>query len=194
LVVDVETSKSLATLRREYLEKSVAGESLVVEEEDNSDEAEGEAHLTDLIHLRLEFWTAFKAWMEDRSNIRLQKAAPRPWLSTTIGRAGVHISAVISTWNSLSESGDPGMRVQLVLSSDRSKEYFLALQAQKEAIQTQIKSALHWYDIECNKQRRIYVSKDADFRDRTDWPTQFEWLGDHMDAFSSVSGPLVRSL
>ena len=86
------------------------------------------------------------------------------------------------------------MRVQLVLSSDQSKEHFLALQARKENIQAQIKSELHWDDIEGNKQRSIYVSKDADFRDRTEWPTQFEWLGAHLEVFSSAFAPLVRSL
>jgi hypothetical protein len=195
-LVDVETKKSLASLRREYLEKSGGGTNLIGEDEDGPADAEEEqeANLTDLRHLQLEFWTAFKAWMEARSNIRLQKAAPQQWLSTRIGRSGFHVSAVISTWNSLTETGTLEMRVQLVLSSDRSKEQFSALAAHKEALQAQIKTELHWHDIEGNKQRRVYVRKDADFRDKSEWPAQFEWLGAHLETFSSAFGPLVRSL
>lgn len=111
-----------------------------------------------------------------------------------IGRSGFHISAVISTWSSAGDAGNPELRVQLVLTSDRSKEHFLELQARKDLLQAQITSELHWHDIEGNKQRRIYVRKDADFRDRGEWLAQFEWLGNHLEVFNSAFGPLVRSL
>ena len=130
--------------------------------------------------------------MDGRSSIRLQKAAPQQWMATTLGRSGFHVSAIISS--GFLSDGDPELRVQLVMTSDRSKEQFLALEARRETVQAQIKSELHWHDIEGNKQRRIYVRKDADFRDRAEWPAQFKWLGEHMEIFSSVFGPLVRSL
>jgi hypothetical protein len=181
-------------LRREYVEKSSSASNVVGEDEDGLDDAESTASLTELRKLRLEFWTAFKAWMEGRSSVRLQKAGPQSWMSMGIGRSGFHVSAVITTWSSASEDGDPEIRVQLVLASDQSKEHFLALAAQKETIQAKFKSKLHWHDIEGNKQRRIYVCMDADFRDRAEWSKQFEWLKEHLEVFSSVFAPLVRSL
>ena len=66
--------------------------------------------------------------------------------------------------------------------------------ARREAIEAQVKTPLFWHDVEGNKQRRIYVRKDADFRNRNEWPGQFEWLGEHLEKFGAAFGPLVKSL
>ena len=97
-LVDVETSKSLASLRREYLEKSATGESLVVEDEDDSDDAEGDGapYRADAAETRI---LDRLQGVDGRSlEHRLQKAAAAAMdLDHNRPSQGFTLSAVIST-------------------------------------------------------------------------------------------------
>lgn len=155
---------------------------------------EGAGRVTELRQLQLNFWTAFRSWLEERSSIRPQKASPQHWMSASIGRAGFHLNCIVSTWSSVDNRAEPEIRVQLVIASPKSTEQFEALLAKRAELEAAIGAPLTWHRSEGNRQHRVYVRTPADFRQTNEWPEQFEWLRKYLEAFHRVFGPIVRTL
>jgi hypothetical protein len=63
--------------------------------------------LTNAKQLQLEFWTAFREFVLDQKTIiKPRKPQPQVWMSFSIGRAGIQLTAVASTWDSAKENYD----------------------------------------------------------------------------------------
>lgn len=76
------------------------------------------------------FWTLFKEYMEARSRVRCQNPAAQHWMNHSIGRTGLHLSSIASTWDSESNRfGSGELRVELVLDDGNSKMYFTQWEA-----------------------------------------------------------------
>jgi hypothetical protein len=144
--------------------------------------------------LQHRFWVAFREFMQENSNLPCQKPSHQAWMIHTIGRSFVHLSSVISKYNSVSNTWDPEIRVELVCMGDTGRKYFLQLQQQREKIDKALGVPVTWYCPEETKQSRIYVRRDADFTDETKWPEQQEWLRKHLELFKKVLGPIVKEL
>ncbi len=57
--------------------------------------------------LQLEFWTAFRNYVEEHgASFRTTKPLPQNWMNISIGRSGIHLNAIASLWDSVSESYD----------------------------------------------------------------------------------------
>jgi hypothetical protein len=81
--------------------------------------AEGE--ITEHKRTQLEFWTAFREYMEEKSSIRCHKAYPQHWMNHPIGKSGIHLSSIVSMWNSETNNNDPEIRVELVLTGKTAR-------------------------------------------------------------------------
>lgn len=143
---------------------------------------------------QLEFWSSFKDWAESNTDLRLQKALPQGWITSTIGRAYFHVSGVISTWNSVLDKESPQVRVELYLNSKDAKEQFKRLSDRKPEIDSEFDLPLIWHNPDSNKSAKVYVTSDLDFIDKSKWPPVFEWLSKYMTRFRDVFGPIVQSL
>lgn len=150
------------------------------------------------IHRQLqhEFWTAFHDWLakNDKKRIRLNRPAYQNWLNSGIGRSGMNLAVVISTWNSITNSEIPEVRVELVLTSEHAKQHFGQLEERKSEIQNLIDAPLTWHNLENSKSCKIYVQKDGEFRQKQNWPELFEWLAKYLSVFRDALGPIVRDL
>ena len=143
---------------------------------------------------QLEFWTAFRDYMEEKSDIRCQKPSPQHWMVHPIGKSGVHLSSIVSMWNSETSSNDPEIRVDLVLTGKAAKQNYAALEKRREEIEKAIKLPLKWHNPEGKMMCRIYTRINADFLDRKLWPQQHEWLRERLATFHDVFAPIVKSL
>lgn len=144
---------------------------------------------------QLKFWTAFRQYMESKgSTIKCRKPAPQHWMSHSLGRSGTELSSVVSYWNSLTNSAIPEIRAEVVLTGDRSKQEFEALEQRKESIETSLGFPLTWHNPEGKVMCRIYTRQDADFLDESKWNQQFEWLRQRLEILQKVFGPLVKKL
>jgi len=134
--------------------------------------------LSDAKRLQLEFWTAFRGFVEGKSTtIRATKPNPHHWMPIALGRSGCHLSAVASFWDSLTESySKQELRAEVVLDSLRAKSHFKALEAQKEQIEASLGEHLTWYNPADRRMCRIYLRRDAVLTDRDKWPEYHEWL------------------
>jgi len=111
-----------------------------------------------------------------------------------IGRTDFALASVISTWSSVTHSFGPELRVELVLSSKHAKEHFAELEARRAEIEKALGMPLTWYNPATKKQSKIYVRKDSNFLDETQWPDQQRWLKEHLELFNRVFRPIVKEL
>ncbi len=151
--------------------------------------------LTDHKQLQLKFWTAFRAYMEEKGSfVKCQKPAPHHWNNQAIGRSGVHLTSIISSWNSVTNSWNPETRAELYMDGPHAKQEFAALEMRKDAIEQALGFPLTWYNSEKNDTCRLFVRQDADFMNESLWPGQFEWLRIHLEKMHLVLAPIVKEL
>lgn len=145
--------------------------------------------------LQLRFWTAFKQCMEAAGSVvRCQKPSPQHWTSHAIGRSGVHLSSIISLWNSETGVKGPEIRAELYMDGPNAKEMFAALQKQQGAIEMALGFELVWHNPEEKASCRLYARKNADFLDEALWPQQFAWLKERQETMHRVFAPIVKNL
>lgn len=152
------------------------------------------SELSDVRRTQLEFWTAFKDYMEGHSKIRPQKPSPQHWMNHTIGRAGFGLSSIISTWSSETAKYDPEIRVEFLISAPGAHEYFEVLQNQKATIEAELGQTLVWSNPPNQRSCKIYARQSSNFLDRSLWPQQQQWLRENLEKFHRVFAPRVKQL
>ncbi len=144
--------------------------------------------------LQLEFWTGFTAFMEGRSSVRCQKPLPQTWMNHAIGRTGIRLSSIASTFDSVTSRFGGEIRVELGIETQSSKNHFAQLEAQKREVEAEIGEPLTWYNPSEVRTCRIYVRQSVDLENRTKWSEYFVWLKTKLEAFARVLGPRVKAL
>jgi hypothetical protein len=145
--------------------------------------------------LQLEFWTAFKPFLEQRTGLQMRRPSPRVSAAISIGKRGFYLSAVASSWNIEKNLTDaPEIRVQLIMDSAIAKQQFAAIEKRKDEIEAQIGSSLIFHDPPGVSRCKIYIRRDCDFRNRENWNEAFEWLAKYLDLFSKTFRPIVKLL
>ena len=158
-------------------------------------EASQNEGLSSTRQLQLRFWTAFKQFMEERNSpVLCNKPGPKHWMNHPLGKAGIHLASIISTWDSESNSNDPQIRAEVYLEGPNAKQQFAALQAQKEAIDDKVGFPLIWYNPENTVMCRIVARHSTDFGNEQLWPDQFDWLRQHQETLYKVFSPIVKNL
>ena len=152
------------------------------------------SELSDVRKTQLEFWTAFKAYMEDSSKIRCQKPAPQHWMYHSIGRSGFGLTSIASTWNSEKGMSEPELRVEFFSNAPQAHSYFELLESQKDAIQAELGQTLTWSIPENKQTCKAYVRQSTNFLDRSQWPQQHEWLRGNLELFHKVFAPRIKQL
>ncbi len=156
---------------------------------------EAAQELTQTKRLQLDFWTAFRQHMEEHgSTVRCQKPAPVSWMAHALGRTGVRLNSIVSTWNWDTSTPEPEIRAEVLLEGPNSKRWFAELAAQRDAIEAALGFPLIWRNPENAVTCRAFVRLPADVNDPARWPEQFSWLRAKLEALSRVFSPLVRNL
>lgn len=151
--------------------------------------------LTDDKRIQLNFWTAYKNFVEANSDISCAKPYPHSWMHHSVGRTGAHLTSVASMWNSVTNSFSlPELRVEFVLDGRSAKEEFAVLEAKKQDIERAIGLPLTWHNPPNTKQSRIYTRRDGDIRNQELWPEQHKWLLQTLGTFHRAFRPLVKEL
>jgi hypothetical protein len=145
--------------------------------------------------LQLRFWTGFRDYMDQKASfVRCQKPSPQHWMNHAIGRAGAHLTSVVSIWNSQTNVRGPEIRAELYLDGPTSKQDFAALEKQKDAIERTLGFPLNWHNPENKTACRLSTRQDADFLNESLWPQHFEWLRQKLETMHKVFAPIVRNL
>lgn len=145
--------------------------------------------------LQLRFWTAFKEYMEEMGSfVRCQKPLPQHWTNHAIGWSGVHLTSIVSIWNSETNARGPEIRAELYMDGPNAKPEFAALEKQKDTIEKALGFPLTWHNPEHKAMCRLYTRKDADFLNESLWPQHFEWLRQRLETMHRVFAPIVKNL
>lgn len=155
--------------------------------------AAASAGLTETRQLQLEYWTAFRSFLQERESfLKPHKAQAASWLNLPIGRAGFWLCAVASSYSETSDQHE--LRAELVIMGPRSKEYLALLRADEVALQSALGPNIVWHSPVEKKTTKIYVRRAANLEDRTNWPEQHKWLADNLELMHKVLGPRVKGL
>lgn len=159
-----------------------------------SSSVSGSIQRTEEKNLQFKFWTEFKLWLEENTELRVQSPGYQSWLAAPIGRSGFHLALIASLWNNrLNSYAIPELRVELVLNSVNSQQQFDVLKGRRVEIETSLGTALVFHD-ETSRKRRIYIRRDFELRDQTKWPEAFEWLAKYLKTFTETFRPIVTVL
>ena len=144
--------------------------------------------LTENRKLQVAYWTAFRAFLENRNSpIRPTKPLPQNWMNLAIGRSGFKLSAVASLYDSVNESWDSHeLRAELVIEAKEAESYYLLLEQEREVIEEEFGQALSWYNPETARVCRIFIRRAADLTKQEEWPRQHQWLAEHLERLYRV--------
>lgn len=139
--------------------------------------------------LRLEFWTAFAAYMHDvSSKLNPQKPSAQQWMNLALGRTGIHLCAVASMYNADTNDYSTGeIRAEVYIEHPvNTAPWFAQLLAEKDEIERELGEPLVWYDPPNARVCRIYLRKTADIQNAEDWANQHLWLREKLEALHRV--------
>ena len=158
-------------------------------------EAAKSGELTDTKQLQVRFWTAFREFMEqNRSTVRCTKPLPQNWMNYALGRSGIRLVSIMSTWDWDAAKPDPEVRTEVSMDGSHAKEHYSALLLQKDRIEAALGFPLIWYNPEDRALCRLYVRCKCDVNKPELWPEQFEWLRHHLESLYRVFAPMVKTL
>jgi hypothetical protein len=168
---------------------------IVSKPNDWSKDAIDPRRLSDTKELQLQFWIAFKKHMEEKKSfIRCQRPVPRYWTNYALGKSGIHLTSIISTWDLETTSSDPEIRAEVYMAGPKAKQRFAELQSQKEAIEDALGFNLTWRNPEDKAMCRLYTRQKSDFSNEQNWPEQFEWLRQRLETLHKIFAPRIKIL
>lgn len=154
--------------------------------------------LGDLAEQRLLFWTAFKTHLASSGSIIKTRAATHRSEMihpTHLPQITLRSHASIRNWEDSEPT--PMLRAELYLKGALAKPEFHSLLAQQDEIEAKLGFKLEWRDpkhVTMRQMCRMYIQREAEFRDRDLWPDQFDWLQQKLESLHRVFAPIVRSL
>lgn len=144
---------------------------------------------------QLRFWTAFRAYMESRNSfVRCQKPLPQHWMNHAIGRSGIHLTSIVSTWNSETNSKGAEIRAELYMDDPKAKQDYAALEKRKNEIEVALGFPLVWHNPEGKAMCRLFARRDVSSLEQETWPQHFEWLRQRLETMHRVFAPIARNL
>lgn len=143
---------------------------------------------TELGVFYLDYWTAFKQYMDQHSTLlKARQPYAQKWVEFAVGRVGF----ALQVWLNKEKQW---LDVSLVIKNDSAKQFFHLLEQQATELDKEL-GRLEWFELP--QAKWCYISqKDFGYRlqDQTDWPRQFSWLKDRLEAFHRTFAPRVKQL
>ena len=145
--------------------------------------------LTETQIINLEYWTAMKEYFETQgTKIKSQKPSPDHWTNYAIGRSEFSMDAVHNKRNKL-------IRVEFLIEGDKSKERFDKLREKYELDSyAKIDKNLIWDKLGERKSSKVYLEKDAERNEKTDWPKQFQWFLTNLEKMDTFFRAKIKAL
>ncbi|UFS56848.1 DUF4268 domain-containing protein [Comamonadaceae bacterium M7527] len=145
--------------------------------------------LTEVKRQQLAYWTAFKEFMDARkSSVRCQNGSAQHWVNMGIGKRGFWLTARVHSQKST-------ISADFHFKTPSSKTLFHQFYSDKDAIESEFGGALDWFELPEGKESYLSVTrKETDFRDESDWASQFTWLAEQLERLDAVFRKRVKAL
>jgi serine/threonine protein kinase len=148
-----------------------------------------EPKLTEAGRWQLEYWTAFRAYLERKNSfLSPPKPPPQYWIQFPIGRSNFALHATV-------EKKHRKNCVYLVLTGRDAKPHFYLLERDREAIHRELGEEAEWRERPSGKESHVLVCQhETDPENRQNWEAQHEWLKEKLELFHKVFAPRVKTL
>ncbi len=154
------------------------------------------ADLSELQLIQLEYWSSFASYLkESGSQLRIRKPQPQQWMDFSLGKTGISLSAVMSSWNSISNRYDGGeIRAAFYIGTKNAKQIFEILANRKAEFEKAAGEPLDWFNPENKLSAQVRLRRSADVLNRDDWQSEHEWLKLKLEKLQTVFGPMIKDL
>lgn len=153
-----------------------------------------EGAATDGQRAQVAYWNAFREWGTSTGQKHVPATSPKAnWATFGIGRSGFHLSMVAARADAKGLHPVSHLRVELVIDGSQAAHYYAKLQERQPEIEAALGEVV-WYQVDAVNMRRIYVWKEADVSDESDWAQQFDWLSEQTLAFDHLFRALIPQL
>ena len=144
--------------------------------------------LTPLENFYLQYWTAFKEYVDQHSAVlRARQPYPQKWTEFAVGRTGFSLQV----WLQMDKQM---LDVSLVIKKEPTKEYFRLFHEQAAELEQEL-GHLNWFELPGGKWCYIsHHNSPYQLTEQTEWPVQFAWLQNTLEAFHRTFGPRVKKL
>jgi hypothetical protein len=145
--------------------------------------------LTDAKTINLEYWSEMKEYFEAQgTKLKSQKPLPQHWTNYAIGRSNFHMAAVHSV-------RDKFIRVEFLINGNDSKEKFDELKEKYEDDSyAKIDADLKWDKLEDRKVSWVYLQKEADVNNKSDWKNQFQWILNNLEKMDNFFRQKIKTI
>lgn len=145
--------------------------------------------LTKTKEINLEYWTAFKAYLDTtKTSIKCQKPLPQHWSNYAIGKSNFYISSIVSV-------RDNFIRVDFSIDGPNSKTNYQFLKDKYESESyIQIDKNLVWDELPERRVSIVSLKKEVDVSDHTQWKNQHEWLKATLEKFDKFFRNKIKEL
>ena len=121
---------------------------------------------------KLQFWTEFKVYVEQNSDLRPQSPRVQRHMNFSLGNSACHLSATFL-------AKDKTAAVGIYIKGSSSKALYELLQQDRKEIEQTIGSELIWRENPTTA--GISIEKtDFDYSDKTQWQNCFQWMLDQL--------------
>jgi hypothetical protein len=144
--------------------------------------------LTETKKLQLDFWTALATNLTGHPILRSRKPRPQHWTTYSIGRAGIHLAAILDSQRSR-------LGVELYLGDENAKSYFNQLLLHQAEIEAVLGHKPDWRELPTRRACRIVTYRSvADPFDETNWPELIAWISRTLEAYHRAFHQKVLTL
>lgn len=145
--------------------------------------------LTKTKEINLEFWQAFKGFIEaSKTSIKCQKPLPQHWSNFAIGRANFWLSATVGV-------RDNFLRIEFLIDGPNSKNNFHTLKNKYESESySEIDSNLCWEELPDKRVSSVYLKRDFNVSNKAEWKNQHEWLKLNLEKFDKFYRSKIKEL
>jgi hypothetical protein len=130
-----------------------------------------------------------KIFFEEKGTfLRHQKPQPQHWTNFALGKSYFNMAAVSSV-------RDNFLRVEFLINTDNSKEDFRKLKEKfEQQSYEQISKDLIWDEIPDKKMSWVYLKKEANVNNKSDWLKQHQWFMETLEKFDKFFRPKIKKL
>ncbi len=147
-----------------------------------------DGNLTELKQTYLDYWTAFKEYLGDHSQLRCQKPSPQQWMYLPIGRSYFTLTANLNTKESW-------IQAFLEFHGENGTRFFKAMLQQQHQIEKETELDLVWDELPGRKGAKILVKKSGVIpSDRENWGDQHKWLVEKLNQLYAIFHQRVKKL
>ena len=129
-----------------------------------------------------------KYFEQSGSKLKHQKPQPQHWTNFSLGKSNVYMVVVASVRDNFN-------RIELNIKGSDAKNTFYQLKNKYEDESlTEIDESLVWDELEGRMMSWVYLTRNANISDRSDWADQFKWIMETCEKMDVFFRPRIRSL